>query len=91
MVSALVKQKKRASYAGRERRFHDEQPAQNFRETANPVTLAKATTKWDDSATVQPMLWLLMRKVILLASKSGLDGPDLEVGEDIKRIVEARF
>ena len=30
----------------------------NFRETANPVTLAKATTKWDDSATVQPMLWL---------------------------------
>ena len=40
---------------------------------------------------MQPMLWLLMRKVILLASKSGLDGPDLEVGEDIKRIVEARF
>ena len=28
MVSALVKQKKRASYAGMERRFHDEQPAQ---------------------------------------------------------------
>ena len=28
-----------------------------------------------------------MRNVILLAGKSGLDGPDLEVGEGIKRML----